>query len=159
MLLGITFSNLSTEQKNLKSQKKINHVCRVLEPGHSAKEALPSASCGHSAKIDLCRVPRVDTRQRLNAVSHPNGRRTAGARAGHVRGLCRVRARWHSAKSNGCRVPYFADGQLSAKLGHAVCHVFAECPLAGTRQRSCLPSARGPALGKGRDTRQLLVFR
>ena len=158
MLLGITFSNLSTEKK-FESSKKNNHVCRVLEPGHSAKEALPSASCGHSAKIDLCRVPRVDTRQRLNAVSHPNGRRTAGARAGHMRGLCRVRARWHSAKSNGCRVPYFADGQLSAKLGHAVCHVFAECPLAGTRQRSCLPSARGLALGKGRDTRQLLVFR
>ena len=146
MLLGITFSNLSIEQKNLKAQKKINHVCRVLEPGHSAK-------------IDLCRVPRVDTRQRLSAVSHPNGRRTVGARAGHVRGLCRVRARWHSAKSNGCRVPYFADGQLSAKLGHAVCHVFAECPLAGTRQRSCLPSSHGLSLGKGRDTRQLLVFR
>ena len=50
MLLGITFSNLSTEQKNLKAQKKINHVCRVLEPGHSAKEALPSATCRHSAK-------------------------------------------------------------------------------------------------------------
>ena len=85
---------------------------------------LPSASWRHSAKI--------------------NGRQTAGtavARAGHVRGLCRVRARWHSAKSNGYRVPYFADGQLSAKLGHAVCHVFAECPFAGTRQRSCLPSA------------------
>ena len=111
----------------------------------------------HSAKIDLCRVPRVDTRQRLNAVSHPNGRRTAGAHAGHVRGLCRVRARWHSAKSNGCRVPYFADGQLSAKLGHTVCHVFAECPLAGTRQRSCLPSARGMALGNGRDTWQRLI--
>jgi len=123
--------------KKFESSKKINHVCRVLEPGHSAKEALPSASCGHSAKIDLCRVPRVDTRQRLNAVSHPNGRCTAGARAGHVRGLCRVRARWHSAKSNGCRVPYFADGQLLTKLGHAVCHVFAECTLAGTRQRSC----------------------
>ena len=88
MLLGITFSNLSTKQKKLKAQKKINHVCRVLEPGHSAKEALPSASCGHSAKINLCRLPRVDTRQRLNAVSHPNGWRTAGARAGHVRGLC-----------------------------------------------------------------------
>ena len=135
MLQGITFSNLSTKQKNLKAQKKINHVCQVLEPGHSAKEALPSASCGHSAKIDLCRVPRVDTWQRLNAVSHPNGRRTAGTRTGHVLGLCRVRARWHSAKSNVCRVPYFADGQLSAKLGHAVCHVFAECPWSGTRQR------------------------
>ena len=106
--------------KKFESSKK-NHVCRVLEPGHSAKEALPSAN----------------TRQRLNAVSHPNGRRTAGERDGHVRGLCRVRARWHSAKSNGYRVPYFADGQLSAKLGHAVCHVFAECTLAGTRQRSC----------------------
>ena len=157
MLLGITFSNLSIEQKNLKAKK--NHVCRVLEPGHSAKVALPSASCGHLANIDLCRVPHVDTRQRLNAVSHPNGLRTAGACAGHVRGLCRVQARWHSAKSNGCRVPYFVDGQLSAKLGHAVCHMFAECPRSGTRQRSSLPSARGLALGKPVDTRHLCVFR
>ena len=146
MLLGITFSNLSTEQKNLKAQKKINHVCRVLEPGHSTN-------------IDLCRVPRVDTRQRLNAVSHPNGRRTAGARAGHVRGLCRVRARRHSAKVSICRVPYFVDGQHSAKCGHAVCHIFAECPLAGTRQSWSLPSVCGLALGKARDTRQFWIFR
>ena len=120
---------------------------------------LPSASLRHSAKLEFCRVPGGGTRQRLNAVSHPNVRRTAGARAGHVHGLCRVRTRRHSVKFNLCRVPYFADGQHSAKCGHAVCHVFAECPRPGTRQTSSLPSARGLALGKGRDTQQLWVFR
>ena len=144
MLLGITFSNLSTEQKNLKAQKK-NHVCRVLEPGHSAKVALPSASCGHSAKIDLCRVPRVDTRQRLNAVSHPNGGRACWARARSLPSagpvalgkeqwlpsaiLCRRPA---LGEVRACRVPRVCRvpfGWHSAKI------VFAECPWSGTRQR------------------------
>ena len=96
----------------------------------------------------LCRVPPTgtrrsfifaecrpcSTRQKLTAVSHPDGCRTADACAGHVSRLCRVLARWHSAKAR-----------------------YAEClslPTAGTRQSvgmpcaTCLPSAGGLALGK-----------
>ena len=121
----------------------------------------------------LCRVPPTgtqrsfifaecrpcSTRQNLTVVSHLNGRRTAGARAGHVRSLCRVPPGQHSAKGTCCRVPLFADGRHSAKLWYAVWQMFAECSLHGTRQTISLPSARVLALGKGRDTRQIWVFR
>ena len=147
MLLGIKLSNLSREQKNLKDKrKKINQICRV-------------PYLQHSAKLLLCRVPGGGTRQRLDAISPPNGRRTAGARAGHVRRLCRVPPGQHSAKVTVCRVPFVADSRHSAKLGHAVWQMFAECSWHGTWQTTSLPSARVLALGKGRDTRQIWVFR
>ena len=174
MLLGIKLSNLSRDQKKLKAQKNFfNQFCRVpklqhsaketlprARPAHSAtaKETLPSACWSHSATCLLCRVPEGGTRQRLNAISPPDGRRTAGARAGHVHGLCRVPLGQHSAKETLCRVPCFADGRHSVKPGHAVCQFFAECPWPGTRQTTSLPSARSLALGKGRDTRQIRVF-
>ena len=156
MFLGIKLSNLTRDKKKFEGQKKIflpnfaeylsystrqNKICRV--PGSR-----------HSAKYLLCRVTGGGTRQRLDAVSPPNVRRTAGARAGHVRGLCRVPPGQHSAKETLCRVPCFADGRHSVKPGHAVCQIFAECPWPGTRQITSLPSARSLALGKGRDTRQ-----
>ena len=184
MLLGIKLSNLSRDQKILKAQKIFfNQFYRVPKLQHSAKEtllrarsahsakfllcrvpargtvsSLPSACWRHSATCLLCRVPEVGTRQRLNAVSPPDGRRTAGARAGHVRGLCRVPPGQHSAKETLCRVPCFADGRHSVKPGHAVCQIFAECPWPGTRQTTSLPISRSLALGKGRDTRQIRVF-
>ena len=98
---------------------------------------LPSASWRHSAIFHLCRVLAGGTRQKVDAVSPPDGRRTAGARAGHVLGLCRVPPNQHSAKEPRC--------------------IVAECldlPRACIRQRPgmpCarfLPSVRGLALGK-----------
>ena len=144
----------------MKAQKFFfNQVCRVPGLQHPAKETMPRARPTHSAMFPLCRVPAGGTRQRVDAVSPPDGRRTAGARAGHVRGLCRVPLGQHSAKETLCRVPCFADGRHSVKPGHAVCQIFAECPWPGTRQTTSLPSARSLALGKGRDTRQIRVFR
>jgi len=100
-------------------------------------------------------VPPPGSQQTLDAVSPPpNGRRMAGARAGHGRSLCRVPPGQHSAKGTCCRVPLFAEGRHSATLGYAVWQMFAECSLPGTRQTMSLPSARVLALGKGRDTRQ-----
>ena len=119
---------------------------------------LPSASWRHSAKSELCRVPGGGTRQRLNAVSSTDGRRTAGA-CGHARRLCRVPPGQHSAKVTRCRVLLFADGRHSANPGHAVCRFFAEYPRPGTRQTTSLPSACGLTLGKGLDTWQIVVFR
>jgi len=120
MLLGITLSNLSGDQKNLKAQKIFfNQVCRVPGHQHSAKEALPRATQAHSATFLLSRVPAGETRQyftfaecqlealgkKLTPSAPPDGRRTAGARAGHVLGLCRVLPNQHSAKEPRCRVP------------------------------------------------------
>ena len=105
MLLGITFSNLSTEQKNLKAQKKINHVCRVLEPGHSANEALPSASWGTRQRLIFAECHRARTRQRPRtcparapAVLRPLGWLTALS-------LCRVSTTSSKFSVNLCRVP------------------------------------------------------
>ena len=127
-------------------RKFFNQICRV-------------PYLQHSAKLLLCRVPGGGTRQTLDAVSPRNGRRTAGARVGHVCSLCRVPPSQHSAKVTCCRVPLFADGRRSATLVYAVWQMFAECSLPGTRQTMSLPSARVLALGKGRDTRQIWVFR
>jgi len=159
MLLGIKLSNLTRDQKILKARIFFTQFCRVPKLQHSAKENLPSVKWRHSANYPLCRVPGGGTRQRLDAISPTNGRRTAGARAGHVRWLCRVPPGQHSAKGTVCRVSFFADGRHSAKLGHAVWQMFAECSWRGTRQTTSLPSARVLALGKGRDTRQIWVFR
>ena len=122
---------------------------------HSAKLALPSAAYRHSAKLSLRRVPALHHSAKLTSVNRPLGRLTAGARAGHVRPLCRVLSQRHSAKINNAEGPFFADGRNSAKVGHAECRVFAECGSLGTRQRSALPSARVRALGKAGGTRQL----
>jgi len=91
------------------------------------------------------------------AVSHPNGL----AALGEVSSFVFVgRACWARepslpsarplalGKDELCRVPFVADGRHSVMFWHAVCHIFAECPLSGTRQSASLPSARGLALGK-----------
>ena len=147
MLLGITFSNLSIEQKNLKDKRNFfkPNLSSALSPALGKITPLPSARWWHSANT-WRRQP-------------PNGRRMAGVRAGHVRSLCRVPPGQHSAKGTCCRVPLFADGRHSATFGYAVWQMFAECSLPGTRQTMSLPSARVLALGKGRDTRQIWVFR
>jgi len=142
----------------LKAEIFFNQVCRVPGLQHSAKETMPRARPTHSATFPLCRVPGGGTRKILNAVSPTDGRRTAGARAGHMRRLCRVPLVQHSAKVTRYRVLLFADGRHSANPGHAVCRFFAECPRPGTRQTTSLPSACGLTLGKGLDTRQILVF-
>ena len=117
---------------------------------HSAKLALPRAGSRNSAKLSLCRVPALQHSAKLTSVSRPLGRRTAGARAGHVRPLCQVLAQWHSAKIiNDAECPFFADGRHSAEVGNT------ECGTLGTRQRRALPSARVRTPGKAGGTRQL----
>ena len=99
MLLGITLSNLSGDQKNLKAQNFFfNQVCRVPGHQHSAKEALPRATQAHSATFLLCRVPAGDTRQyftfaecQLEALGKkltPSAPLTGGARRARVLGTC-----------------------------------------------------------------------
>ena len=112
---------------------RIPSLCRVSAVG--TRRSLGFAEC-HGFR----------TRQRLTTIRYTDGRRTAGARAGHVHGLCRVRAQWHSAKIKYAECPRFADSRHSAKFGHAVCHVFAECCGVGTQQR-------------GVGTRQMCGFR
>ena len=149
MLLGITLSNLSGDQKNLKAQNFFfNQVCRVPGHQHSAKEALPRATPAHSATFLLCRVPAGDTRQyftfaecQLEALGKeltPSAPLTGGARRARVLGTCSGFAECRPASTRQRR------------------HV-AECldlPTACTRQRPgmpCarfLPSVRGLALGK-----------
>jgi len=123
MLLGITLSNLSGDQKNLKAQIFFfNQVCRGPGHQHSAKETLPRDTQAHLATFLLCRVPAGGTRQKVDAVNPPDGQRTADARAGHMLGLCRV--------------PPTSTRQRS--------HV-AECldlPRACIRQRPSMPCAR-----------------
>ena len=103
-------------------------LAECLKKTLSEVQSLPSASRPHSAKFDLCRVPAVGTRQKL----------TAGAQPERVLGTWAAFAECGKAalgKDNICRVSLFADGQHSAKVGHAVCHMFAECCASGTRQR------------------------
>jgi len=99
MLLGITLSNLSGDQKNLKAQNFFfNQVCRGPGHQHSAKEALPRATQAHSATFLLCRVPAGDTRQyftfaecQLEALGKkltPSAPLTGGARRARVLGTC-----------------------------------------------------------------------
>ena len=125
---------------------KIQTICRVPGGWHSTKEALPSAEHRHSAKFTLCRVPPLQHSAKDNGrqAPVPDGRRTAGARAGHVTCLCRVLAFRHSTKAR-----------------------YAECrslPTACTRQSvgmscaTCLPSALGLALGKDRLCRVPVVW-
>ena len=141
MLLGIKLSNLSRDPKNLKAQKIfLTNFAESQTSALSKVSSLPSACWRHSATCLLCRVPEGGTRQRLNAVSPPDGRRTAGARARHVHELCRLLLGQHSAKETLCRVPCFADGRHSVKPGHAVCQFFAECPV--------WHSAKSETLGK-----------
>ena len=160
MFLGIKLSNLTRDKKIWRSKKIfLPNFAEYLSSSTRQKKICREPGSRHSAKYPLCRVPGGGTRQRLDAISPTNGRRTAGARAGHVRRLCRVPPGQHSAKETLCRVPCFADGRHLVKPGHAVCQIFAECPWPGTRQTTSLPSARGLALGKAADTRQLCVFR
>jgi len=134
-------------------------LAECLKKTLSEVQSLPRASRPHSAKFDLCRVPAVGTRQKLTAVRHPQ-RPAHGGSACWARELPLPSAgKAALGKDNICRVSLFADGQHSAKVGHAVCHMFAECCASGTRQSSSLPSACGLALGKDGDTRQLCVFR
>jgi len=160
MLLGIKLSNLTRDQKILKAKKKIlPNFDEYLSSSTRQEKICREPGSRHSAKYPLCRVPGGGTRQRLDAISPPNGRRTAGARAGHVRRICRVPPGQHSAKVTVCRVPFVADSRHSAKLGHALWQMFAECSCPGTRQSTSLPSVRVLVLGKDQDTRQILVFR
>ena len=160
MLLGIKLSNLTRDQKILKVKKKIlPYFAEYLSSSTRQKKICREPGSRHSAKYPLCRVPGGGTRQRLDAICPPNGRRTVGARAGHVRRICRVPPGQHSAKVTVCRVPFVADSRHSAKLGHAVWQMFAECSCPGTRQSTSLPSVRVLVLGKGQDTRQIWVFR
>ena len=106
----------------------------------------------------LCRVPPTgtrrnlvfaecrpcSTRQKLMAVSHPEGRRTADARAGHVSRLCRVLARWHSAKARYAECLSLPTGRTRQSFG---------MPCA-----TSLPSARCLALGKAHICRVPVVW-
>ena len=145
MLLGIKLSNLTRDQKILKVKKIfLPNFAEYLSSSTRQKKICREPGSRHSAKYPLCRVPGGGTRQRLDAISPPNGRRTAGARAGHVRRICRV--------------PFVADSRHSAKLGHAVWQMFTECSCPGTRQSTSLPSVRVLVLGKGQDTPANLGF-
>jgi len=145
-------------------------------PGHqhSAKEALPRATQAHSTTFLLCRVPAGDTRQyftvaecQLEALGKeltPSAPLTGDARRARVLGTCSGFAECRPASTRQRRhvaecldLPTACTRQRPSM--HSANHIFADCPRPGTRQTTSLPSARGLALGKDRDTRQLSVFR
>ena len=148
MLLGITLSNLSGYQKNLKTQIFFNQVCRVPGHQHSAKEALPRATPAHSATFLLCRVPAGDTRQYFTfAECHlealgieltPSAPLTGGARRARVLGTCSGFAECHPASTRQRR--HVAE---CLDLSTACTR---QCP--GMPCARFLPSVRGLALGK-----------
>ena len=163
MLLGITLSNLSGDQKNLKAQKFfLTKFAECLGTSTRQKKhasalgdisTLLSASWRHSAIFHLCQGPAGGTRQRVDAVSPLTG----GAWRARVLGTCSGFAECRPTSTR--QRSHIAECLHSATPGHAVCQISAECPCPGTRQTTSLPSARGLALGKDRDTRQLSVFR
>jgi len=157
---GLSFQIWVDNKKILNERKiKIQTICRVPGGWHSAKDALPSAEHRHSAKFTLCRVPPFQHSAKDNGRQAP-WRPAHDGHACWARDLSLPSARLPALdKGSVCRVPFFADGQHSAKCGHVVCHMFAECPRSGTQQRSSLPSARDLALGNPVDTRHLCVFR
>ena len=137
---------------------KLQTICRVPSDGTRRERLCRVTNTDTQRSLHFAECHLCSTRQRITAVRHPDGRRTAGAC--WARDLSLPSARLPALdKGSVCRVPFFADGQHSAKCGHAVCHMFAECPRSGTRQRSSLPSARDLALDKPVDTRYLCVFR
>ena len=134
---------------------------------HSAKETLPRARPAHSAKFLLYRVLAGGTRQHVSLAEcqkvalgkdlTSSAPLTGGARRARVLCTCAgfAECRWDSTRQRS----HIAECLHSATPGHAVCQISAECPRPGTRQTTSLPSARGLALSKDRDTRQLSVFR
>ena len=138
---GLTFQIWVDYKKIWTKKIKIETICRVPGGCHLAKEALPSAGHRHSAKFTLCRVPSFQHSAKDNGRQAP-WRPAHGRHACWARDLSLPSARLLTlSKVWVCRVPFFADGQHSVKCGHAVCHIFAECPRSGTRQSSSLPSA------------------
>ena len=69
----------------------------------------------------------------------------------------------HSANIFLCQVPSFAGRFFQSAecffASFVECSYFAECFFRSTRQKACLPSARGNTLGNHQDTRQKACLR
>ena len=121
MLLGITLSNLSGDQKILKAKNIfLPNFAEYLSSSTRQKKICREPGSRHSAKYPLCRVPGGGTRQRLDAISPPTG----VARRARVLGTCAGFAECHSLPTAGTRQ---SSGMPCGR---------------------CLPSARVLALGK-----------
>jgi hypothetical protein len=131
-------------RQNLKNK---NMLCRVSREDSRQRVLCRVPYIGHSAKKHLCRVPTLDPRQRLTAVSFRAA--ADGPLPSATVAECLTLGKEIFAESSSVPSVLHSVNQLvtesrslpSAALGKAA---FAECPIKGTRQ-SCRHSAK-PAI-------------